>query len=75
MGHISSAQHLAFTWLYGGFGVAMGRLYGAYRRSVTEQGDGLIMVGYGVLVSDAQAPGLAKLFDQVQDMRLRNGVA
>jgi hypothetical protein len=35
----------------------------------------LIMVGYGVLVSDARAAGLAKLFDQVQDIRLRDGVA
>jgi hypothetical protein len=28
-----------------------------------EEGDGLVMVGYGVLLSDAQASGLAKLFD------------
>jgi hypothetical protein len=75
MGHISSLQHLAFTWLYGGFGVALRRLYGAYRQALTEASDGLIMVGYGVLVADAQAPGLAELFDQIQDMRLRNGVA
>ena len=75
MGHISSAQHLAFTGLSGGIGVALGWIRGAYRQSVAEKGDPLIMVGYGVLVSDAQAPGLAELFDQVQDMRFRNGVA
>ena len=33
------------------------------------------MVGYGVLVSDAQAPGLAKRFDQSHDVRLRGGFA
>jgi hypothetical protein len=45
MGHISSAQQLAFTWLYGDFRVALGWLYGDYRQSMTEEGDGLIMVG------------------------------
>ena len=33
------------------------------------------MVGYGVLVSDAQAPGLAKPFDQGHDVGLRDCVA
>lgn len=37
--------------------------------------DSLVMVGYGVLVSRTQAPGLAKLFDQVHDVCLRDGIA
>jgi hypothetical protein len=34
----------------------------------------LVMVGYSVLVSDAQKPGLTKLFEQVHDIRLRDRV-
>jgi hypothetical protein len=74
MGHISSAQHLTFTWLYSGFGVALGRFYGAYRQLVTEESDGLIMVGYSFLISDAQTPGLAELFNQSDRVRFRGCV-
>jgi hypothetical protein len=42
---------------------------GAITFRVGEGSGGLVMVGYGVLVPDAQAPGLAKRFDQMEDGR------